>query len=251
MRSPSSAPPTRSRGAQRVFHDELDQVRDGTRLYLIARRGRAVVGYAGLMFVVDEAHVTNVVVHQERRRTGIATRLLGRLASAAISRGCRAWTLEVRASSTGAQDLYRTFGFVPVGVRSRYYERDRGRHRDVVPRHPVGRVCQPVGGAQAMTLEPDPLIDGDVEVGPETLVLGIETSCDETAAALVMGGGDVLSSVVSSQIELHATFGGVVPEIASRAHLELLNPVIARAIVEGRGRRSTHRRRSPARSDPA
>jgi N6-L-threonylcarbamoyladenine synthase len=84
-----------------------------------------------------------------------------------------------------------------------------------------------------MTLEPDPLIDGDIEVGPDTLVLGIETSCDETAAALVMGGGDVLSSVVSSQIELHATFGGVVPEIASRAHLELLNPVIARAIVEG------------------
>jgi ribosomal-protein-alanine N-acetyltransferase len=106
----------------RVFHDELDQVRDSTRLYLIARRGRAVVGYAGLMFVGDEAHVTNVVVHQERRRTGIATLLLGRLASAAISRGCRAWTLEVRASSTGAQDLYRAFGFVPVGVRSRYYE---------------------------------------------------------------------------------------------------------------------------------
>jgi N6-L-threonylcarbamoyladenine synthase len=65
-----------------------------------------------------------------------------------------------------------------------------------------------------------------------TLVLGIETSCDETAAALVMGGNDVVSSVVSSQIELHTDFGGVVPEIASRAHLDALNPVIARAIVE-------------------
>ncbi len=65
-----------------------------------------------------------------------------------------------------------------------------------------------------------------------TLVLGIETSCDETAAALVMGGNDVVSSVVSSQIEVHAGFGGVVPEIASRAHLEALNPVIARTIVE-------------------
>jgi N6-L-threonylcarbamoyladenine synthase len=65
-----------------------------------------------------------------------------------------------------------------------------------------------------------------------TLVLGIETSCDETAAALVMGGNDVVSSVVSSQIEVHADFGGVVPEIASRAHLDALNPVIARAIVE-------------------
>ena len=65
-----------------------------------------------------------------------------------------------------------------------------------------------------------------------TLVLGIETSCDETAAALVMGGNDVVSSVVSSQIEIHAEFGGVVPEIASRAHLDALNPVVARAIVE-------------------
>jgi N6-L-threonylcarbamoyladenine synthase len=65
-----------------------------------------------------------------------------------------------------------------------------------------------------------------------TLVLGIETSCDETAAALVLGGYDIASSVVSSQIDQHSVFGGVVPEIASRAHLDLINPVIARAIVE-------------------
>jgi N6-L-threonylcarbamoyladenine synthase len=64
------------------------------------------------------------------------------------------------------------------------------------------------------------------------LVLGIETSCDETAAALVMGGYDVVSSVVSTQVDLHAQYGGVVPEIASRAHLDLLNPVVARTIVE-------------------
>jgi len=108
--------------SEKVFHDELDQVRDRARYYLIARRGRTLVGYAGLMFVVDEAHVTNIVVHPQYRRTGIATRLLGRLAAAAIERGCSGWTLEVRASSAGAQELYRTFGFVPVGVRTRYYE---------------------------------------------------------------------------------------------------------------------------------
>jgi N6-L-threonylcarbamoyladenine synthase len=69
-------------------------------------------------------------------------------------------------------------------------------------------------------------------VDHSTLVLGIETSCDETAAALVMGGHDVVSSAVSTQVDLHAQFGGVVPEVASRAHLDLLNPMIARAIVE-------------------
>ena len=67
-----------------------------------------------------------------------------------------------------------------------------------------------------------------------THVLGIETSCDETAAAVVSDGGEVRSSVVSSQVDLHARFGGVVPEIASRAHLDLLSPVIAEAIVEAR-----------------
>ena len=65
-----------------------------------------------------------------------------------------------------------------------------------------------------------------------TTILGIETSCDETAASVVRDGRYVLSSVVSSQIDIHARFGGVVPEIASRAHVELLTPVIAEALVE-------------------
>ena len=61
-------------------------------------------------------------------------------------------------------------------------------------------------------------------------VLAIETSCDETAAAVVEDGTRVLSSVVSSQTDIHAIFGGVVPEIASRAHLELVGPVVAEAM---------------------
>ena len=65
-----------------------------------------------------------------------------------------------------------------------------------------------------------------------TVVLGIETSCDETAAAVVMGGNDVLSSVVATQIDLHARYGGVVPEIASRAHVEAMNVVIRQAVSQ-------------------
>jgi len=63
-------------------------------------------------------------------------------------------------------------------------------------------------------------------------ILGIETSCDETAAAVVSDGREVHSSVVSSQVDLHARFGGVVPEVASRAHVELISTVIAEALVE-------------------
>jgi N6-L-threonylcarbamoyladenine synthase len=62
------------------------------------------------------------------------------------------------------------------------------------------------------------------------VILGIETSCDETAAALVSADGEILTSVVASQDELHARFGGVVPEVASRRHLELIVPVIQEAL---------------------
>src|SRR3954452_25544415 len=64
------------------------------------------------------------------------------------------------------------------------------------------------------------------------MILGIETSCDETAAALVTEEGEIRSNVVSSQDELQARFGGVVPEVASRRHLELVTPVIREALAE-------------------
>jgi N6-L-threonylcarbamoyladenine synthase len=64
------------------------------------------------------------------------------------------------------------------------------------------------------------------------LILGIETSCDETAAAVVSWEGEILSSIVASQDELHARFGGVVPEVASRRHLELIAPVIEEVLTE-------------------
>jgi N6-L-threonylcarbamoyladenine synthase len=64
------------------------------------------------------------------------------------------------------------------------------------------------------------------------MILGIETSCDETAAALVSEEGEIRSNVVSSQAELHARYGGVVPEVASRRHLELVSPVVQEALAK-------------------
>ncbi len=64
------------------------------------------------------------------------------------------------------------------------------------------------------------------------IVLGIETSCDETAAAVVNGEGEILSNVVLSQIEAHAPYGGIVPEIAARAHLDHVDAIVARAMAE-------------------
>jgi len=66
----------------------------------------------------------------------------------------------------------------------------------------------------------------------ETRILGVETSCDETAAAVVADGRRILSNVVASQVELHASYGGVFPEMASRAHVEAILPVMERALRE-------------------
>ena len=66
------------------------------------------------------------------------------------------------------------------------------------------------------------------------MILGIETSCDETAAAVVTADGEILANVVSSQADLHARYGGVVPEVASRRHLELVLPVVRDALERGR-----------------
>ena len=68
------------------------------------------------------------------------------------------------------------------------------------------------------------------------LVLGIETSCDETAAAVVDDGREILSNVIYSQVETHTPYGGVVPEIASREHLSKIRPIVDQALADaGRG----------------
>ena len=64
----------------------------------------------------------------------------------------------------------------------------------------------------------------------DVYILGIESSCDETAAAVVKNGREVLSNVIASQVDLHTIYGGVVPEIASRKHIENINPVVREAL---------------------
>lgn len=71
-----------------------------------------------------------------------------------------------------------------------------------------------------------------MEKQKDVLILAIESSCDETAAAVVKNGRSVLSNVISSQIDLHKLYGGVVPEIASRKHIEKINQVIEEALKE-------------------
>ncbi|MFM8600847.1 MAG: ribosomal protein S18-alanine N-acetyltransferase [Actinomycetota bacterium] len=106
----------------RTFVTELNQMRAGNRYYLVAYVDDSLVGYGGLMFSGDDAHVSNIAVDPEWHQRGVATEMLLDLARLARDRGCAAMTLEVRNTNTAAQQLYRRFGFVPAGVRKRYYE---------------------------------------------------------------------------------------------------------------------------------
>jgi [ribosomal protein S18]-alanine N-acetyltransferase len=92
------------------------------RSYIVARIGRDVVGYAGMICYGDEAHVTTIAVDPVHHRRKIGTRLLYELIQTAIDMGARAVSLEVRVSNWGAQRMYTRFGFRPVGVRKGYYQ---------------------------------------------------------------------------------------------------------------------------------
>lgn len=91
------------------------------RVYVVARVGTTVVGYGGLMLVTDDGHVTTLAIDPAWQRHKLGTRVLHVLATAAIARGAKNLTLEVRASNQGAQALYRAFGFAPAGIRKGYY----------------------------------------------------------------------------------------------------------------------------------
>jgi ribosomal-protein-alanine N-acetyltransferase len=102
-----------------LFMSELS-MRSG-RVYLVARVGPTVVGYAGLLFSLDDGHVTTIAVDPQWQRAKIGTRLLVHLARRSIAAGAKNLTLEVRVGNEPAQSMYRQFGFAPAGIRKGYY----------------------------------------------------------------------------------------------------------------------------------
>lgn len=99
----------------------LAEARRPDRVYLVARDGSRVVGFAGLLFALTEGHVTTIAVDPDRQGAQIGTRLLLVLLREAIARGATDVTLEVRTSNESAKALYRRFGLMPVGTRAGYY----------------------------------------------------------------------------------------------------------------------------------
>ncbi|OUE24021.1 tRNA N6-adenosine threonylcarbamoyltransferase [Clavibacter michiganensis] len=198
----------------------------------------AVLGYAGVSCPrgMHAADVQTIAVAESARGRGIGRALLTRLVAEAHARGAREVLLEVRADNPVAQALYSSLGFEPIAVRPHYYQPDDVDA--VVMRVALGSTPPPVAdpreGAAPAEAEADAAAradedEHDATAGP--LVLGIETSCDETGIGIVRGQ-TLLANVISSSMDEHARYGGVVPEVAARAHLEALTPAIDAALVE-------------------
>ena len=206
-----------------------DELPRADRVWWAAYEGEALAGYAGGWIVDGQVQILKVGVDPAMRRRGIARELLAHVAADARDLGASRCSLEVRAGNVGAQELYAALGFRSLGVRPRYYSdgEDAVIMEGPLPlaRHDVAGMELGVGAASddARSLRDEVQTDVSRETSERRpLILAIESSCDETAAAIVDGNGTLIADVVASQIDFHARFGGVVPEIASRKHIEAI-----------------------------
>lgn len=178
--------------------------------YFVVLDGEKIRGFAGLSQLAgnDQADVQTVCVDPALRGQGYGRKLMERLIGTAKTGRATELFLEVRADNTVAQNLYATLGFTHIDTRKRYYQPDNVD-----------------AWIMAARLES--------ELPREPIVLGIESSCDETGIGIVRGN-TLLANVISSSMDLHARFGGVVPEIAARAHLEALQPTLTKALHDAK-----------------
>ncbi len=197
------------------FADELPR-KDRTWWAAHDKHG-ALVAYAGGQVLDGQLQIFKVACAPEARRAGIARELVTRLAEDARNLGAAEITLEVRAANEGAQAFYEALGLDSIGQRPGYYSDGEDA---TIMQGPLPAATADVAGMEIITTNERPA-EASATYG-KPLILAIETSCDETAAALIDGTGAILSDAIASQIDFHARFGGVVPEIASRKHIEAI-----------------------------
>ena len=188
-----------------MLDEELHQDMSWHRVTVSSRAD--VSGYLIGRTYPQEWHLLDLAVEPSRRGQGLGGALLDEFLAAADRAGASV-ILEVRPGNAAAIALYAGRGFDIVGVRPHYYVDD---WEDAL----VMEYCP--GAARP-------------EDRPAGLILAIETSCDDSSAAVLTLEGDVLANVVHSQDAIHERYGGVVPEVASRAHVERLTAVVSEAL---------------------
>lgn len=200
----------------------------------VAHDQETLTGYALGCICEDGFEVMSIGVLPAYRRRGLASRLLKRLAYDGGVLGAKHCFLEVSHTNAAAKSLYEKFGFSQVGLRKKYYIDGS----DALVLEAKLPFLEPFHMPQAEeeAAEKAHLCKAQQEAGAGSsrrgLILAIETSCDETAMSIIDNEGSLFANVVSTQIDFHARFGGVVPEIASRKHTEALVGVFEQTLFE-------------------
>lgn len=173
-------------------------------LYVLRRNGK-LIGFIDYWITFESCQLTKIAIKKSERGKGYSHTLMNFMVDKSIEAGCEAIFLEVRESNTVAQSLYEEYDFLQMNIRKGYYS---DNDEDAIV---MGKV---IGGLEM----------------EETYILGIESSCDETACSIVKNGKEIISNVVATQIDVHKKYGGVFPEVASRIHVENVSMVIDEAL---------------------
>lgn len=221
-----------------AFLSELDPGSPAARTWWVAHDDGALIGFAGGMVVDRDMEILDVAVASAHRRSGIARKLLAHVSYDAQMLGCATSSLEVEDGNDAAISLYEGLGYKAVGRRRAYY----GAGRDavvmradlplVLPLDPASPEPTAASARDWPLAEPGRSAREREEIARRNPILAIESSCDETAVAIIDAEGRLLANQVSTQIDFHARFGGVVPEIASRKHVEVIAGVVDAALEE-------------------
>ena len=163
--------------------------------YLVYIKDNKILGFINYYDIYDRVEIANFNVLDQYQNMGIGNKLIKRVIE--LSTNKENITLEVRSDNEKAIHIYEKYGFKKKTIRKNYYN-----------------------GVDGILMEMKLMKDKDI------YVLGIESSCDETSFSIVKNGTDEIATVISSQIDIHKDYGGVVPEIASRAHVTNITFVI-------------------------
>ncbi len=227
---------------RQMFASELEQ---SQRSWWVAHDQGKIVGFAGGQLAGADFEVTDVVVSGERRRQGIGSRLVARIAYDGQTFGALTASLEVEEDNAAGQGLYASMGFAQVGRRPNYYGPDaEGKRvaaiimRTDLPLKADERLVadkpEPSASIRPWPIVPSPRT-AEVQAALAAagdLVLSVESSCDETAMAIIDSHGTICANVVATSVDFHARFGGVVPEIASRKHVEAIVGVFEETMAQ-------------------
>ncbi|MBO7698300.1 MAG: tRNA (adenosine(37)-N6)-threonylcarbamoyltransferase complex transferase subunit TsaD [Erysipelotrichaceae bacterium] len=188
--------------SRQYFEQELNN-KELCQLF-VYREDDRIIAYGDLWYMFENCDLTKIAVREEYRNRGYGYKMMSYLIRTAKARECEFMHLEVDVNNEAAIGLYRKMNFEIVRTRKKYYENGNDAYD---------------------------MLRGLIEIEPRK-ILAIETSCDETACAIIDENLNVYSSLVTSQVDVHARFGGVIPEVASRMHVEMISTIVKCAIDE-------------------